>query len=276
MFINLFTYCKIIFIGMLMGIANIIPGVSGGTIAVVTGVYDNLIESISQFLTAPFEDKKKYSIFLLQIIFGAGISIILLSKVIDNAFKHYNYQILFFFIGLIIGSIPLLLKENKIILTISNYKKLLSLLWFIIGLVIPILLIFLPESNYDNNTMTYLSASGFIAAAAMILPGLSGSLMFLILGTYKPIITAINNLNFILIFNVAIGGVFGLITLSRLINYCIKNFVQYSYCFIIGLMIGSCINIWPGIPQANTLFLFVLLMISCLGIIVGMNLDKLK
>ena len=145
-----------------------------------------------------------------------------------------------------------------------------------IGLVIPMLLIFLPESNYDNNSMIYLSASGFIAAAAMILPGLSGSLMFLILGTYKPIITAINDLNFILIFNVAIGGIFGLITLSRLINYCIKNFVQYSYCFIIGLMIGSCINIWPGIPQTNTLFLFVLLMISCLGIIVGMNLDRLK
>lgn len=273
---NIFNYSKTFMVGMLMGIANIIPGVSGGTIAVVTGVYDDLIESISQFLTASFIEKKKYSVFLFQIITGAGISIILLSKVIESAFKFYNYQILFFFIGLIIGSIPLLLNENKIKLSISIKKKILSLLWFMIGLSIPILLIYLPESSYEKDGFLNLSVSGFIAAAAMILPGLSGSLMFLILGTYKPIISAINNLDILIISNVAIGGVIGLITLSKIINYCIKNFVQYSYCFIIGLMLGSCVNIWPGIPITSISFIFLLFIISCIGVMIGMNLDKLK
>ncbi len=233
-------------IGIVIGVANIIPGVSGGTMAVVLGIYDKLISSITNF----FKNLKENIIFLATIVIGAGIGILLFANIIRFCLDKYNQQTNFFFIGLIVGTIPLMYKKA----TEKRVNKL-NILWCILAFILTFLMAFLGEPQSNGEIITTISANnifklffaGFIAAAAMILPGVSGSFILLLLGLYDSIISAIADFNIKILFVVGVGVGCGLLVMTKVIDILFKRYPQTAYFIILGLILGSIYAIFPGI-----------------------------
>ena len=231
--------------GMVIGISNVIPGVSGGTMAVVMGIYDKIIYSVNNF----FKDIKKNILFLGTLGIGAVLGILLFTNVIDYLLKNFNEQTNFFFIGLIVGTVPLLYKkatETKI--------KARNLTGLIIGFVIVAGLGILEKVNPDAAFLSsifkpnYIGffVAGFIAAATMILPGISGSFVLLLIGLYEPIIGLIKTFDIIGIAVVGVGVLVGFLLMTKLIEKIFNKYPQTAYCIILGLVIGSVFVIYPG------------------------------
>ena len=238
--------------GALIGIANIIPGVSGGTVALLLGVYEKLTESIGDFITSSREKKIKIFKFLFQISIGVIIGILAFAKIIDLLYKNYKEGTSFLFLGLIIGSLPLVLtyRDNE---KINKYGK----LWFLFGLLLMISLICL-QSFYSNEktsndiyqlTIGYiikLIFSGALAGGAMVIPGISGSLLLVMLGEYYNILGFINNQMIIPIAFVGIGALIGIVGFAKIINKLLKAYRDNTLYFIIGFIVASLVEIWPG------------------------------
>lgn len=231
--------------GMVIGVSNVIPGVSGGTMAVVMGIYDRLLNSINTFL----KDWKKSIFFLGEIAIGAALGIVLFSKLISTLLEKYPEPTSFFFIGLILGSFPLLYKRAT-----KDTVKPVNYIWFVITLVIMIAMTFFNESSASAVIMTTLSVksfitlfvAGFIAAATMILPGVSGSLVLLILGIYTTFTTAVYTFNIPLLIPIGIGVLVGIVTMTKVIEALLNRFPQPTYFAICGLILGSIFTVYPG------------------------------
>ena len=239
---------KTILHGLAIGIANIIPGVSGGTMAVILHIYDKLINSINHILSK--EKKQKETLFFLfQIGVGAGLGIIIFAKIFEYLISTHPQPTYFFFLGLILGSIPIIYKTHPN-MTPSIPKAIPFLITFFCMII---LFILNPEittapSELILNTQQfiYLFFSGAIAAGTMIIPGLSGSLMLYLLGTYTHILHAINTFHLPVIVTVGTGAIIGIIIISKLINWCLRKHPVYTYYAILGLLVGSIPLIWPG------------------------------
>lgn len=234
-----------IFKGMVIGISNVIPGVSGGTMAVVLGIYDKLISAINTF----FKDWKKSIFFLGEIAIGAALGIVLFSKLITTLLNNYTEPTSFFFIGLILGSFPLLYKRaTKDKVNPINY------IWFAIALGLMIVMSLINGNDGYAVVMTTISVktfislflAGFIAAATMILPGVSGSLVLLILGLYTTFTTAISDFNIPLLIPIALGVLIGIVTMTKVIEALLNKFPQPTYFAICGLILGSVFPVYPG------------------------------
>ena len=231
--------------GVVIGVSNIIPGVSGGTMAVVLGIYDKIISSATGF----FKDWKKNAFFLGQLAVGAGIGILAFSKIITLLFENYPKQTNLFFIGLILGSAPLIFKkatENKV--NKANY------IWFVIGFISLAIMGVIREPSVTNKVIGELTlgsgisllASGFIAAATMILPGVSGSLVLMMIGMYNPILNAVSEFNIPILALVAIGVLLGFVTMAKVIEMLFNKYPQTAYFIILGLVLGSVFGIYQG------------------------------
>lgn len=231
--------------GMVIGVSNIIPGVSGGTMAVVMGIYDKIIHSVNNF----FKDMKRNILFLGILAIGAAIGILLFTNVIDYLIKNYNEQTNFFFIGLIIGTVPLLYKRaTKTRIKGGNLTGL--ILGFAIVAALGILEKVNPEAAFLSaifkpNAIGFFVA-GFIAAATMILPGISGSFVLLLIGLYEPIIESVKSFHLINIGLVGTGVLVGFLLMTKLIERIFNKYPQTAYCIILGLVIGSVFVIYPG------------------------------
>ena len=231
--------------GMVIGISNVIPGVSGGTMAVVMGIYDKLLSSINSF----FKDWKKSIFFLGEIAIGAALGIILFSKLITTLLTKYSEPTNFFFIGLILGSFPLLYKRAT-----KDKVKPVNYIWFVITLGLMIAMSFFSDGNASTAVMTVLTfksfitllAAGFIAAATMILPGVSGSLVLLILGIYTTFTTAVSTFNIPLLIPIGLGVLIGIVTMTKAIEALLNKFPQPTYFAICGLILGSIFPVYPG------------------------------
>lgn len=232
--------------GVVIGVSNVIPGVSGGTMAVVMGIYDKIISSVNGF----FKDIKKNIMFLGTLAIGAVAGILLFTNLIDYLLKNFNEQTNFFFIGLILGTGPLLFKK-------ATEKKVKAGNWFalVIGFVIVAGLGVLEKVNPDAaflstifkpNTLGFFVA-GFIAAATMILPGISGSFMLLLIGLYEPIIEIVKNFDIINMGVVGVGVILGFLSMTKIIEKLFDKYPQTAYCIIFGLVVGSIFVIFPGI-----------------------------
>lgn len=246
---------KLVLKGGVIGIANIIPGVSGGTMAVVLGVYERLIGAISNFLT----DKPRrleYTIFLGLIAVGAILAIGALSNVMDYLLNEHRIYTHMFFIGLIAGSIPAIYKTHDE-MSIDGP----SIVSFVVGagIILAFAVLFAdvekPESvagfQYQLTTggIILLLLGGFLAGGSMIVPGISGSLMLLLLGQYRVVIKAIKDLDLVLLGIVAVGAGLGVLGFARMINYCLKHFPKLTFFFILGLVAASLYPIFPGLPE---------------------------
>lgn len=234
---------------MIIGLANIIPGVSGGTMAVVFGVFDRLIASISNIR----KEFKKSILFLLPIGLGAGAAILLLSQGLKWLLEHHYMATNLFFVGVIVGSIPMIFGK-----AVEGGFKIRNLIPFAVTFAMMIVMIFLsPEGEtvivrtLDVFMFIKLLVFSAIAAISMIIPGLSGSFVMLLLGTYNTVITAIAELNIVMLIPVVIGVALGILFGSKLINWLIVRFPQATYFAILGFVIGSIPTIFEKIGAAQ-------------------------
>ncbi|MEQ8473484.1 MAG: DUF368 domain-containing protein [Marinoscillum sp.] len=240
-------YLGFILKGLAMGAANVIPGVSGGTIAFITGIYQRLIDSLKAFdisalrllLAGDFKlfAAKTDLYFLASIFFGIAISILSLARVLEFAFLNYESYTLAFFFGLIVASIIGVGKQISKI-TVANVLAL------ILGVVIAAGIAFLPPAE-PNSSFLYLTICGAVAICSMILPGLSGSYILLLMGNYVLVMQAISSLDIGILAPIAIGCIVGLILFSRLLSYLFKNFQDFTISILTGFVAGSLAIIWP-------------------------------
>ena len=262
-------FIKDILCGILMGIANIIPGVSGGTMAVSMGIYDRIIGSITNL----FKQFKKSVLTLLPYGIGMAAAIIGLSYFIETFFEKYPMQTGSLFVGLILGGVPILIKKvsNGSSPERKNDSRGFDVISVVLFLVFFALIIFLQIFGSGKEAKITLSVSiiqmiklfviGVIASATMVIPGVSGSMILLILGYYNPIIETINStikalspwdFNTIL-HNVAIlapfgvGVLVGIFAIAKVIEFLLSRYEKRTYFAILGLVIASPFAIYMGI-----------------------------
>lgn len=258
--------------GIIVGIANIIPGVSGGTIAVVLGIFDEMIEAINHF----FKNPKKHISFLLPLVIGAVLGIIILSKVIKFGLENYSLPTNLFFVGLVVGSIPLIFgKATKKHVSLRHY--LISFVSFMV--VIGFVVFEMAFTDNSNSSVTLHSDLPFLirlflgailASSAMVIPGISGSFVMVLIGMYNYIITAIstfidellklpavfkqsgagvailaliNSDSFKILCVVALGVVIGIIVISKIIAFLLEKAHTTTYFCVLGLIFGSIVSI---------------------------------
>ncbi|UZD21672.1 DUF368 domain-containing protein [Algoriphagus halophytocola] len=237
------TYLK----GMGMGAADIVPGVSGGSIALITGIYEELLRSINSFngdnlkLLIKFQFKAFFQAvngaFLISLFLGILTSIFSLSKLITFLMLEHPIPLWSFFCGLILISAFLILKDIK------NWS-LGVVIALILGTVVAYFITELPPtSSPDAVWFTFLA--GAIAICAMILPGISGSFILLILGQYERILQAVSERDFVTLGVFAVGCIIGLLSFSRVISWLLKRFYSLTIGLLSGFMLGSINKLWP-------------------------------
>jgi len=255
--------------GFFMGISDLIPGVSGGTIAFILGIYDELLASISGFFS---RDWKKHIGFLLPLVIGVGATLLLFSRLIEYLLENYHAPTQFFFLGLIIGVIPFMAKQADVK---KNFKWKHFLLIIIVGAALASLAFIKPLEGAPITSLTATNAiglffAGWAGSMAMLLPGISGSFILLLLGVYSTAIGALSNLNLPIIAVIGAGVIVGFIVSSKVISYLLEHFTYVTFAVIIGLIIGSVFVVYPGIPEDGTfmvmcaLTLFIGLLIASL------------
>ena len=229
--------------GLVVGVANIIPGVSGGTMAVVMGIYDKLIGAVSDLR----KDFKNSVLYLLPIGIGAVLGIVLFSHLIEFLLRDFTMPTNIFFLGLILGSIPMIYHRA----VREKFKKV-SLLPFFVSFAIMMVMTLLQNVSDEGSalitTLTVGSAvrlllSAAVAAACMIMPGISGSMVMVLLGVYTSVLTAISSMNIPILIPVAVGVLIGIFAGAKIIDICMKRYEQQTYFAILGLIAGSILPI---------------------------------
>ncbi|MGL5437367.1 MAG: DUF368 domain-containing protein [Lachnospiraceae bacterium] len=243
--------------GMMIGIANIIPGVSGGTIALSMGIYDKLIGAVSNLL----KDWKKSAATLLPIAIGVVIGLIGFTYLIEYLLSNHTFVTCMTFVGLIFGGLPMLFNQLKQKLSTSNRSIGISgVLAFVILFAVSVVL---PMMRSDSEVLTTLTATpgtmvtmffiGIIASATMVVPGVSGSLVLMILGYYYGILDAIKGFlqaltvfdvpaltnGFLILFPLGIGILLGIFLIAKIITFLFERYGVQTYCAILGLIISS-------------------------------------
>ncbi|MDD5960124.1 MAG: DUF368 domain-containing protein [Methanobrevibacter wolinii] len=228
-----------------MGSADIIPGVSGGTIALITGIYERLVHAISSINftfvkpllkgnMSEFKSKLLYEIdfaLFIPLILGIGIAFLTLAKVITYLLVNQTAYTFSFFLGLILASAYILYTK----LDGLNIKLIIAT---IIGIILAYVFVGLNPIA-ANHSLPVLFVSGLIAICAMILPGISGSFLLLLLGQYQYMLNALNNLNIVEILVFIVGAVIGILGFSKILNYLLENHESLTMAFLIGIMLGS-------------------------------------
>lgn len=255
-------YIKEVFMGMILGVANVIPGVSAGTMAVILNIYDRLLDAVSL-------DKKKLKDnikFLIAIGMGAVIGILIFSNTLKYLYEHFNRPTSFFFIGVIIGSIPMIWRQANSGDRL-NFRK-------IIPFSVTFIIMAIMAMTGDNDTtqaalkeldlaqniwMVFVAA---ISAFAMIIPGISGSFIMLTLGAYTTTITAISEFNIAILIPIGIGVLIGLILGTQIVKRLLKHCRQATYLAILGLVIGSIFTLYPGLSLNKEGIISLILMVA--------------
>ncbi|WP_233244134.1 DUF368 domain-containing protein [Brumimicrobium oceani] len=233
--------------GMAMGAADVIPGVSGGTIAFITGIYEELIGSISNINIAAFKKLKNEGVsafwkhvngnFFVALLLGIAISVLSLARVVTYLLVEYPVLLWAFFFGLIVASAQLILKT----VTKWDIKTVLGLT---VGTAIAAY-ISTVHVTASGGESWYIVLSGAIAICAMILPGISGSFILVLLGSYALVIEGLKNLDFTIIGLFCLGCLIGILSFSRLLKYLFENFKNLVLAILSGFLIGSLLKIWP-------------------------------
>lgn len=244
---NLKDYALIAVRGLAMGAADIVPGVSGGTIAFITGIYEELIESINNINLDLFKTLTKEGIkpfwkklngnFLISLFSGILISILSLAKLMSFLLDNHPVLTWSFFFGLILGSSWMIGRSIKG-WTVKQFVAL------FIGIAIAYYFT-ITDSLSTPNDIPYLIAAGAIASCAMILPGISGSFILILLGKYKYITAALSEKNIQDLLAVAAGVIIGLLSFSKFLNWLFKNHKKSTIALLTGFMIGSLNKVWP-------------------------------
>ncbi|HDA2875678.1 TPA: DUF368 domain-containing protein [Staphylococcus aureus] len=267
--------------GFAMGTSDLVPGVSGGTIALLLGIYNQFISSISGIFSRRFWPSFT---FLIPIIIGMLLAMGSLSNLFNYLLSQHHIPTMFFFGGLIIGIVPYLLK-------ISNYKTSFTTKHYMMVISgIAILIVITLMNNGDKHAGETLTLStsliikyfiaGMCASSAMLLPGISGSFMLLVFGVYGTVMLAISEvvkLNFAglpILLAVGFGVLAGFIISSKIIQYFLTHHKLMTFALIIGFVVGSLFAVFPGLPT-NIVMWFVSLVVFIIGFIVSLTLSRI-
>lgn len=264
---------KLLFIGIVIGIANVIPGVSGGTLAVVFNIYDQFIEAITFNVKKIWGNRK----FVFPIVIGMGLGVLIFSKAIAFLYARFPLQTNYVFTGLVIGSIPLLWKQTTKKAEGEKFsaKKIAGLgVCVAAGIALIIAFDFLekkygggPVKSFDLpdfswRLATRIFVAGIVGAIAMVIPGISGSLLMLIMGVYTIVYGAIPKMlvpetcvhALTLLLPNGVGVLLGILMGAKFINFVIKTAPNFAYAVILGLLAGSAYTLFPGIKEINSFF----------------------
>jgi putative membrane protein len=251
---NLKDYILLTAKGLAMGAADVVPGVSGGTIAFITGIYEELLETINSVNFTALKKLKSEGLkgfwkhingnFLVALFLGIGISIVSLAKLITYLLEHHAVLLWAFFFGLILSSIYLVGKK----IAKWDVTKIIGL---VVGSGIAFYITLLPPME-NPNALWYVFVSGAIAICAMILPGISGSFILLLLGSYEMVLGAIKDVKISIIVVFAAGCLTGLLSFSKLLNWMFKKHHDLTIAVLTGFLIGSLNKIWPWKTTIST------------------------
>jgi len=234
--------------GMAMGAADVVPGVSGGTIAFISGIYEELLTSISNINFSLFKTLKSDGFkavwkllngnFLISLFIGIFISILSLAKVIKYLLENHSILLWSFFFGLVLASLIYIAKQ------ITKWDFI-SFFVLILGAILAYYITTLNPLISENSSPGFLFLAGAIAICAMILPGISGSFILVLLGAYKPVLDAVSSNDFKTILIFMAGAVIGLLTFSRVLKWLFKHYKNLTLAALTGFIIGSLNKIWP-------------------------------
>ncbi len=234
--------------GMAMGAADVVPGVSGGTIAFISGIYEELLGSLSNINVKLFTTLKNEGFkaawkqlngnFLLALFIGIFISIISLAKAIKYLLENEPILLWSFFFGLVLASIIYIAKQ------ISKWNFI-AILILVLGAFLAYYITTLNPLVTENSSMLYMFFAGALAICAMILPGISGAFILVLLGAYKPILSAVNDRDIKTIAVVGLGAIVGLLSFSKILKWLFANYKNYTLAILTGFIIGSLNKIWP-------------------------------
>lgn len=239
--------------GFAMGAANVIPGVSGGTIALLTGIFNELIDSLNAIMsisTWKLLINKKFKefwetihgTFLLWLAIGVVISIFSLAKLMDYVLDHHPVQTWAFFFGLIIVSSVFMLSDIK------GWKST-DVLWLVFGVALGAFICLLSPTE-TTSAMWFIAVCGAIAICTMILPGISGSFILVLFGKYEYIMEAVSELNIPVLIVFAIGCLVGIVAFSKFLHWLIGRFEKQTLLVLIGFTIGALVKVWPWADKA--------------------------
>jgi putative membrane protein len=283
--------------GVVIGIANIIPGVSGGTMAVILGNYEKLTTAIGELITNKRKFKENF-FFLLLIFIGVIIGILIFAKLFVILFKiNIAKQLIFIvFLGLILGSIPLIIKIHndmkpnfiRILIFLASFSALFLTSFFgtnksaISNLNIEItgqILNIFNLANFNIFYLIWLFIVGFFAALAMILPGFSGSALLVSLGEYSNILYYIDNRLILPLFFFGIGVLPGIFVASKIISKLLQKYPSNMYYFILGLILGSAYQVFTGIVpifENHLLSYFLSIFAIAFGFLISLSLSRIN
>ena len=245
------------FRGFFMALADSVPGVSGGTIAFILGFYDKFVTSLNNIIFGNKKEKKEALFFLIKLGIGWIIGMLIATLILTSLFEKHIYAVSSLFLGFIIFSIPLIIKEERDCLK-GKYK---NIIFLILGIIIVSLITYFNPvsgsnginiSNLNFGLVIYIFISAMIAISAMVLPGISGSTLLLIFGLYMPIMNAIKSFihldfsYFKVLFIFGLGVLTGIVLVIKMIKIALQKFRSQTVYMIIGLMIGSLYAIIMG------------------------------
>jgi putative membrane protein len=232
--------------GFIIGSSMLVPGVSGGTMAIILGIYDDLIHAVSSFK----ENVRANGILLLQYGIAGVLGVILLSGPMLEAVTIWNKPMMFLFLGAIIGSMPPLYKKA----TVFKMKKI-NIASMFAGLLIAYLITLFPEGMlaFDADSILIsvliLFAAGIFIAIALVLPGISASYILLMLGIYDLTLIALKSMNLFFLIPMTIGVLAGVFLTAGILEREMNRHPQFTYMLIIGFMLGSLLEVFPGLPS---------------------------
>lgn len=236
--------------GFVVGVTMMVPGVSGGSMAMILGAYDRLIASVSSFL----KHKRDSIIFLLLFSVPALAGMVLFAKPLLALIGAFEMPMMFLFMGAVAGGIPLIYRK-------AGVKKLRPsfFLWTAGGILMILAVGLLPAGIFSGEGMTGAAgyfiqiAGGIVIAAALILPGLSVSYMLVLLDLYEPTMEAISRLDIAALAPLGAGVLLGIVLTARLLEYLMNRFPYASYLVILGFVLGSVVKVFPGVPAGYEL-----------------------
>jgi len=241
-------YIGIALKGVAMGAADVVPGVSGGTIAFISGIYEELLTAISTINLSLLKTLKKEGFkvawkqlngnFLLSLFVGIFVSIISLAKIIKHLLENEPILLWSFFFGLVSASIIYIGKQ------VVNWNFKIVVLG-VFGIAFGYVITIIPSTSSTEINYLFLIFAGAIASCAMILPGISGSYILLLIGVYPIVMTAITTKDFKIIAAIGIGVILGLLSFSKLLKWLFTNYKNQMLIVLTGIMLGSLNKVWP-------------------------------
>lgn len=250
--------------GMIVGGTMLVPGVSGGSMAMILGVYDKLVSSVSSFR----KHKKESFLFLLLFSLGGGIGMLLFANPLLSLLERYPMPMLYFFLGAVAGGVPLIFQQAEI----KKFSWKIPL-YINVGLLVVILFSFLPTGMFQSNTeaggmtLLLLVLAGFVAAVALVLPGISVSYLLLMMGLYDETMRAISQLYLPFLLPLGIGLLLGIVLTTKGLERAMTKHPQPTYLIILGFVIGSMAQVFPGIPSGLELLVSLLMLAAGFGVI---------